>query len=57
MTNLWNLIKIEFSKSFSKTSIKENKAKSTSFFALVGLVVILGIALSSLYSYIYGNIF
>lgn len=57
MTNLWSLVKIEFSKSFSKTSIKENKAKSSGFFTLVGFVVILGIALSSLYSYIYGNIF
>ena len=57
MTNLWNLIKIEFSKSFSSTKVKENRAKSYSFFAIVILVIILGIGLSSLYTFIYGNVF
>ena len=57
MNNILSLLKIEFSKSFSKNSMKQNKAKSISFLGIVGLVVILGIVLSSLYSYIYGQIF
>ncbi|MBR6071555.1 MAG: hypothetical protein IKP77_01825 [Acholeplasmatales bacterium] len=57
MTNLLALVKIEFSKAFSKNSIKENKAKSASFFSIIGLVILLGIGLSSLYSYIYGKVF
>ena len=57
MTNIWSLVKIEFSKSFSRNSFKENKAKSTSFFAIIGLVIILGIGLSSLYSFVYGKVF
>lgn len=57
MNNLWTLIKIEFSKSFSKNSIKENKAKSVSFLVILGLVVILGIFLSALYAFIYGRMY
>lgn len=57
MTNLLSLIKIEFSKAFSKSSIKENKAKSASLFTMIGIVILLGIGLSSVYSYIYGKVF
>ena len=57
MNNILTLLKIEFSKSFSKNSMKQNKAKSISFISIVGLVVVLGILLSSLYSYIYGQTF
>ena len=57
MTNIWSLIKIEFSKAFSKNSMKENKAKSTSFIIIISTVLLLGIGISSIYSYIYGNIF
>ena len=55
MNNLWNLIKIEFSKSFSKNSMKQNKAKSVSFLAIVGFVVILGIVMSAVYAFLYGQ--
>ena len=57
MSNLLSLLKIEFSKSFSKTSFKENKAKTTSFAVIIGVVVLLGIGLSSLYTYIYGMLY
>lgn len=55
MNNLWTLIKIEFSKSFSRNKIKENKAKSMSFLAIISLVIIFGIVLSSVYAYLYGK--
>ena len=57
MSNLFSLLKIEFSKFFTKNSFKENKAKTTSFLVILALVVILGIGISSLYSYIYGKTF
>ena len=57
MSNLLALLKIEFSKSFSKNSFKENKAKTRSFAAIIGVVVILGIMLSALYTYVYGMIY
>ncbi len=57
MSNLFTLIKIEFSKSFSRNSIKENKAKSYSFLSILLLVVILGIVLSTTYAFIYGNVY
>ena len=54
MSNLLSLLKIEFSKSFSRRSFKENKAKNTSFVVLALTVIILGIGLSSLYTFVYG---
>ena len=54
MSNLLSLLKIEFSKSFSRRSFKENKAKNTSFVVLALTVIIIGIGLSSLYTFVYG---
>ena len=57
MSNLMSLLKIEFSKSFSRNNMKENKAKTTSFAVIIGVVILLGIGLSSLYTYIYGMLY
>lgn len=57
MSNLLSLLKIEFSKVFSKNSFKENKVKNTSFIVLLAIIVILGICLSSLYTLIYGELY
>ncbi len=54
MSNLLSLLKIEFSKNFSRRSLKENKVKTASFAGIIALVVILGIGLSCLYTFIYG---
>ena len=57
MNNLLTLIKIEFSKSFSLNSMKRNKAKTYSFLTIISLVVLLGIGLSAIYSFLYGKMF
>ena len=57
MSNLLSLLKIEFSKSFSRNSMKENKAKNTSFAVIIGIVILLGIGLSALYTYVYSMVY
>lgn len=57
MNNLFNLLKIEFTKSFSRQSMKENKKKSISFIAFILLIGLLGVALSSLYTFVYAQLF
>lgn len=57
MNNLWNLIKVDLRETLDVRKFKENKGKSISFFAFLGLMLLLGLFLSILYNLMFGFMF
>ncbi len=57
MNNLWTLIKVDLRESLDVRKFKENKGKSISFLAFLGLMLAFGLILSVIYNLIFGSIF
>ncbi len=57
MNNLWTLIKVDLRETLDVRKFKENKGKSISFLAFLGLMLAFGLILSVIYNLIFGSIF
>jgi len=57
MNNLLELVKVDLRETLDVRKFKENKGKSISFFAFLGLMLILGLFLSIVYNFLFTSIF
>lgn len=57
MNNLLELVKVDLRETLDVRKFKENKGKSISFFAFLGLMLILGLFLSIIYNFLFISIF
>jgi len=57
MNNLLELVKVDLRETLDVRKFKENKSKSISFFAFLGLMLILGLVLSIIYNLMFSSLF